>query len=99
MIDGHQPQVIPSGRLAVDVRLPDRVLERKVDALLALGSQTGPIVDELGLDRFAAWVATEHFVAASGATRVRASGVRGRGDRSIGHSERPIDDLRRQEQP
>ncbi|WP_205472292.1 PIG-L deacetylase family protein [Nocardioides sp. SYSU D00038] len=53
----------------VDLALPltGAALDRKVEALLRQRSQTGPLVDAIGLERYRAWVATELF-----ATPVRA---------------------------
>jgi LmbE family N-acetylglucosaminyl deacetylase len=99
LIDGHRPRVTPTDQLDVDVRLPITLLERKVKALRALGSQTAPIIDELGLQQFWAWVATEHFVVANGDVHPRASDLRASGERGIRHSDRHIhSNEQRQEQ-
>ncbi len=54
----------PAEDLAAQVRLEDRVLDRKVAALHAHRSQTEPLVDLLGAERYRAWWSTESFVAA-----------------------------------
>jgi LmbE family N-acetylglucosaminyl deacetylase len=48
--------------LGVHLELPDAVLDRKVDALRAHASQTGPLERMLGSDLYRAWWATESFV-------------------------------------
>jgi LmbE family N-acetylglucosaminyl deacetylase len=50
--------------LAVHLDLPDPVLDRKVDALRAHASQTGPLERLLGTERYRSGWATESFVAA-----------------------------------
>ena len=55
----------PCDELAFEIRLPDDVLDRKVDALLAQRSQTQSLVDRVGLDRYRRWWATESFVDAA----------------------------------
>ena len=52
-------------QLSFEVRLPADVLDRKVAALLAHRSQTQPLVDHVGLDRYRRWWATESFVDAA----------------------------------
>ena len=47
--------------LALLLELEGTVLDRKVTALLRQESQTGALVDAVGLDRFRAWVASEAF--------------------------------------
>jgi LmbE family N-acetylglucosaminyl deacetylase len=56
-----RPRVIRDGELALRVHLEGPALARKVSALLAQESQTAGAVQHAGRDRFAAWVATEHF--------------------------------------
>lgn len=66
------PRPVPAGEPALRVDLPDDLLERKVAALRAQDSQTGPIIAAFGLARWREWIRTETFVAVSG------PGVQGR---------------------
>ena len=54
-----RPRLCAEDELAVGLRLTGAALDRKVEALLLQASQTGVLVDAVGLDRFAAWVAAE----------------------------------------
>jgi LmbE family N-acetylglucosaminyl deacetylase len=56
------PSTTPAEATAVDLVLGGELLERKVRALEAHASQTGPLVAELGRERFASWVEREVFV-------------------------------------
>jgi len=55
------PRVCSPEEVAVRLELTGDELERKVRALLCQRSQTGGLVDAVGLDRFRAWVAAETF--------------------------------------
>ena len=57
------PVIVPDERLAVELRLPAEVLDRKVHALAAQTTQTAGIIGALGRDEYAAWVAEEAFTA------------------------------------
>ena len=59
--DLGRPRVCPDDELDVLLELDGLVLDRKVDALLQQVSQTGGLVQAVGLERFRAWVATESF--------------------------------------
>ncbi len=61
VFDLGQPRVCSDSELAVRLDLDDAVLDRKIEALLQQVSQTGALVEAVGLDRFRAWVATESF--------------------------------------
>ena len=54
-----RPRVCADDELAVLLELDGAVLDRKVDALLQQVSQTGGLVEAVGLERFRAWVASE----------------------------------------
>ena len=56
-----RPRVCADDELALLLELEGTVLDRKVTALLRQESQTGALVDAVGLDRFRAWVASEAF--------------------------------------
>jgi len=56
-----RPRVCADDELALLLELEGTVLDRKVSALLRQESQTGALVDAVGLDRFRAWVASEAF--------------------------------------
>lgn len=58
------PRVTEREDMAFDVRLPPRLLNRKLAALRAQSSQTAALIDAIGVDRFREWVASESFVAA-----------------------------------
>ena len=53
--------------MLIDLALQGTELSRKVQALLCQASQTGGLVDAVGIDRFTAWVASECFAPAPGA--------------------------------
>ncbi len=55
------PRVCSDDELAIRLDLNDALLDRKVEALLHQVSQTGGLVETVGLERFRAWVATESF--------------------------------------
>jgi len=55
------PRVCTPEEVDVRLELGGAQLERKVRALLSQRSQTGGLVDAVGLDRFRAWVAAETF--------------------------------------
>jgi LmbE family N-acetylglucosaminyl deacetylase len=55
------PRVCTPEEVEVRLELSGDHLERKVRALLSQRSQTGGLVDAVGLDRFRAWVAAETF--------------------------------------
>lgn len=57
---GH-PRPTPPWQLAVDLRLLDRLLDRKVAALRAQASQTAQLVEGFGADRWREWVRREAF--------------------------------------
>ena len=61
VFDLGPPRVCSDAELAVRLDLDDALLDRKVEALLRQGSQTGALVEAVGLDRFRAWVAVESF--------------------------------------
>ncbi len=54
-----RPRVCADDELDVLLELDGVVLDRKVDALLRQVSQTGGLVEAVGLERFRAWVASE----------------------------------------
>lgn len=56
-----RPRVCADDELALLLELEGTALDRKVTALLRQASQTGALVDAVGLDRFRAWVASEAF--------------------------------------
>jgi LmbE family N-acetylglucosaminyl deacetylase len=58
-----RPTGVPEDRLALHLRLNGRALDRKLVALRAMATQTGPLVAAIGEDQFAAEVAEECFVA------------------------------------
>ncbi len=55
------PRVCSPDEIEVRLELTGEQLERKVRALLSQPSQTGGLVEAVGLDRFRAWVAAETF--------------------------------------
>lgn len=57
---GH-PIVAPTERIALHLELPDALLDRKVAALRAQPSQTVPLIDAFGLDRWREWIRAETF--------------------------------------
>jgi LmbE family N-acetylglucosaminyl deacetylase len=56
-----RPRICTPDELSLSLPLAGAALDRKVSALLRQESQTGGLVAAVGLDRFRAWVATEHF--------------------------------------
>lgn len=56
------PVTVADDALAVDLTLDRELVARKVRALLAQETQTGPIVEALGIDTYTAWVGNEAFV-------------------------------------
>jgi LmbE family N-acetylglucosaminyl deacetylase len=60
-----RPVGVAPEQLAVHVQLKGEDLDRKIVALRAMATQTGPLVDALGPDRYAAHVADECFVDAT----------------------------------
>ena len=56
-----RPRVCADDELDLLLELEGPTLDRKVEALLLQKSQTGPLVDAVGLERFRAWVADEAF--------------------------------------
>jgi LmbE family N-acetylglucosaminyl deacetylase len=62
-MSGRGPSTSP-GDLALRVDLREAERDRKLAALRAHASQTASLVEQLGPDEFAAWWATETFVAA-----------------------------------
>jgi LmbE family N-acetylglucosaminyl deacetylase len=67
--EGATPPLTPRSELATEIRCTDSVLDRKYRALRAHASQTRPLEDLMGTERFRRWWATESFVAARGAAR------------------------------
>lgn len=53
-----------SAELALELRLDAGLVERKVAALRAQESQTAGLIEQVGCERFRAWVGVESFVAA-----------------------------------
>jgi LmbE family N-acetylglucosaminyl deacetylase len=58
-----QPRVVEPEELALRLVLDPASLRRKVTALEAQASQTAGLIDAVGPERFAAWVAVEAFAA------------------------------------
>lgn len=56
-----RPRVCSDHELDVLLELDGVLLDRKVEALRAQASQTGGLVEAVGLERFRAWVARESF--------------------------------------
>ena len=56
-----QPRLCSADDLVIYLELEGAALERKVQALLAQASQTTGIVEAIGRERYAAWVAREGF--------------------------------------
>jgi LmbE family N-acetylglucosaminyl deacetylase len=56
-----RPRICTADEIELTVALTGAALDRKVEALLRQESQTAGLVAAVGLDRFRAWVATEHF--------------------------------------
>ena len=59
--DEGWPRICEPEELVVDLALDGSELSRKVEALLCQASQTGGLVEAVGIDRFSAWVASECF--------------------------------------
>ncbi|MDP3890075.1 PIG-L deacetylase family protein [Nocardioides sp.] len=59
--DLGRPRVCADADLDLWLQLEGAVLDRKVAALLRQASQTGGLVEAVGLERFRAWVAHEAF--------------------------------------
>lgn len=55
------PPPVPGEEVALDVVLPDDLLDRKVAALRAHASQVTPLIDVLGEQSFRSWLADECF--------------------------------------
>jgi LmbE family N-acetylglucosaminyl deacetylase len=55
------PPRVPVEEVAIDLVLPDALLDRKITALRAHASQVAPLVEVLGEERFRSWVANECF--------------------------------------
>jgi LmbE family N-acetylglucosaminyl deacetylase len=55
------PVTVPEEALAINLTLDGKLAERKVRALLAQHTQTGPIVQALGVETYTAWVSREAF--------------------------------------
>jgi hypothetical protein len=60
-----RPAGTPADRLAVHLDLRGPALDRKLAALRAMATQTGELIDRIGLDTYAEQVADESFVAAA----------------------------------
>jgi LmbE family N-acetylglucosaminyl deacetylase len=56
-----RPRVCADDELALLLELDDELLDRKVEALLRQWSQTGGLVEAVGLERFRNWVSQEAF--------------------------------------
>lgn len=56
-----RPRVCADDQIWLRLPLQGAALDRKVEALLAQRSQTAGLVDAVGIERFRAWVATEHW--------------------------------------
>ncbi|HEY7226308.1 MAG TPA: PIG-L family deacetylase [Micromonosporaceae bacterium] len=67
--DGY-PSTVDDERIAVELVLDDRTLDRKVRALAAQVSQTSGLIARLGMRRYKRWVGQESFVEG---TRVRST--------------------------
>ncbi|MCD9625678.1 PIG-L deacetylase family protein [Rhabdothermincola salaria] len=61
-MDGAQPEPRHHDELAVHLRLSGAELDRKLVALRAQATQTAPIIEAIGADNYARWVAEEAFV-------------------------------------
>ena len=64
--DEGWPRICDPEELVIDLALEGTELSRKVQALLCQASQTGGLVEAVGIDRFTAWVASECFAPAPG---------------------------------
>jgi LmbE family N-acetylglucosaminyl deacetylase len=56
------PVTVPEDALAINLVMDGALAGRKVQALLAQETQTGPIVAAMGIDAYTAWVSDEAFV-------------------------------------
>jgi LmbE family N-acetylglucosaminyl deacetylase len=72
----ERPVGVPADRLALDVALPESVLDQKVAALCAMHTQTSPAVATLGQLEFRALNSTETFVAVDGSDQLGATNSR-----------------------
>ena len=63
MPGAHLPST-PNDRLAFAVDCDDDLLDRKLIALRAHASQTAPLIEQLGVERYSRWWATESFASA-----------------------------------
>lgn len=63
-----RPRICTGGELAVRLELAGPVLSRKLAALRAHRSQTQLLVDAMGPQRYASWVAVETFATPEGAS-------------------------------
>lgn len=61
----QRPVGVPAARLAVHLHLHDAALDRKLVALRAMATQTGPFLEALGPETYAAEVAEECFADAT----------------------------------
>jgi len=59
------PEYHPQDRLVVDWALPPALADRKLRALLAQATQVGGLIEALGAETYAAWVAEEAYVEAA----------------------------------
>jgi len=55
------PRMLPDDEIDLLLRLEGVLLDRKISALLLQKSQTGGLVDAVGIERFTAWAADEAF--------------------------------------
>jgi LmbE family N-acetylglucosaminyl deacetylase len=55
------PEEVPEAELAVHAEITGAVLDRKLAALRAQASQTGPLLRALGVARYRQWIAAESF--------------------------------------
>jgi len=61
-----EPRICRPDELALRLELSGDLLRRKVAALRAHRSQTALLIEHVGIDRYAAWIATESFADADG---------------------------------
>ena len=61
---GATPPSVRRADLAYQLRCDGELLDRKLAALRAHGSQTAPLIELLGIDRFRRWWASESFAGA-----------------------------------
>ncbi len=62
---GH-PVVTPIEEVALYLEVSDELLDRKVAALRTQASQTEPLIETFGPDRWREWIRTETFAPAAG---------------------------------